>query len=341
MEEIIIKVPRNLILDLTIEFISSFKDIRKQAKYVFDFEEQRRIDPFSLLLLSSELTLFKGQNLGSEFVARNFKHCEYPAHMGFFQAFGMNYGNIPNTVVRNNDRYIPMRLFNVSDIKQAARDMNVNPGEVLQDYAEDIGKVLTQDSKEANGPDDKILREILSYSIREILRNIVEHSNSKQFGFCAQYLPSQDVVSFSVLDRGMGIRNSLLNNPKLTLKSDLEAIRESLKPGVSGKVYAGQKNKPKGIWANSGFGLYMTSNICKMGGSFFIASGDKGLYFTDKDEKILAVKIEGTAINLAINLNQKNKLSEILKKLRDSAGSTDIKASQSTMNKSRSKSNNE
>lgn len=337
MEEIIIKVPRNLIFELTIDFINSFKEIRKEAKYIFDFEEQKRIDPFSILLLSSELSSFKEHNPSSQFIARNYKHCVYPAHMGFFQSFGLDFGNIPGQIIRNNDRYIPLTLFKVSEIKQAARDNYVNPGEILQDYAEDIGKVLTQDSEDATNADDKILREILSYCMREIFRNIVEHSDSHRFGFCAQYIPSQDIVSFCVLDRGIGIKKSLSNNPRLNLNSDLDAIKESLKPGVSGKVYAGQKNKPKGIWANSGFGLYMTSNICKMGGSFFIASGDKGIYITSKDEKELDVKIEGTALNLTINLNQKSNLSEILKQLRNNAGATEIKASQSTMNKSKSK----
>ena len=55
----------------------------------------------------------------------------------------------------------------------------VNPGEVLEDFAKEISSVLTQNN-------DEKLTEILRYCIREIFRNIVEHSHTNQFGFCAQ-----------------------------------------------------------------------------------------------------------------------------------------------------------
>ena len=179
---------------------------------------------------------------------------------------------------------------------------------------------------------DEKLTEILRYCIREIFRNIVEHSHTNQFGFCAQYLPSLNRVSFAVLDRGIGIKESLKDNPKLNLEDDLMAIEESIKPGVSGKIYAGQKRKPKGDWANSGYGLYMTSNICKDGGSFLVASGKSGVYLSGINKKILNVNIEGTALNLTINLNQSEDLKQILKELRDNIGkNVVIKASKSSM----------
>jgi hypothetical protein len=326
MNEITVQVPRYLIFERTIDFVNSFKNKQGFNKCVFDFEQLNRIDPFSLLYLSSELRTFKIKNKNSEFLAKNFKHCTYAAHMGFFQAFGLDFGKFPGEA-KNNNRYIPIRIYDVQQIKETARDSMVHTGEILEGFAKEISEVLTQNH-------DKELTEILRYCLREALRNIVEHSNSERFGFCAQYLPSLNIVSFAVLDRGIGIRKSLLENPKLNLESDLVAIQESLKPGISGKTYPGQKRKPKGDWANSGYGLYMTSNICKNGGSFFIASGDKGIYLSNSDEKLLDINIEGTSLNLTINLNQKNNLNDILKELRNEAGKfTVIKASKSTMNK--------
>lgn len=327
MKEIHILVPRNLIFEQTIEFIGSFNQNREKGKYIFDFRDMGRIDPFSLLLLSSELVTFKGNNPGCTFSARNYSHCTYAAHMGFFQAFGLDFGKLPGQA-DGNDRYIPMRLFGVEDIKQTARDLGVNPGEVLDDFAEDISSVLTQNNNIQ-------LAKILKYTIREILRNIVEHSESIDFGFCAQYLPSLNRVSFSVLDRGIGIRESLSLNPNLNSLTHEEAIRQSLKPGISGKTYPGQKRKQKGDWANSGYGLYMTSNICKNGGSFFIASGNVGFYLSGNDEKVMDISLDGTALNLTLNLDQPLGLEEILKQLRNLAGTkTKVKASKSSMNHS-------
>lgn len=326
MNEIAIKVPRYLIFERTIDFVNTFKELNDVARYTFDFNNLKRIDPFSLLYLSSELRTFKLKNPECEFLAKNFQHCTYAAHMGFFQAFGLDFGKLPGQA-KSNNRYIPIKIYDVPDIKEAARDSMVHVGEILESFAIEISSVLTQNY-------DVRLTEILRYSLREAMRNIVEHSHSKRFGFCAQFLPSLNIVSFAVLDRGIGIKESLLDNPRLNLKSHLEAIKESIKPGISGKIYPGQKRKPKGDWANSGYGLYMTSNICRKGGSFFIASGDKGLYLSKEDEKVLDIKIDGTALNLTINLNQENDLDEILKELRDNAGQlTNIKASKSSMNK--------
>jgi hypothetical protein len=307
MKDQIIIVPQHLYFEETIDFVNSFVNIRSKNNYIFDFEKTSKIDPFSLLYISQELEIFKENNSTSKFHARNFSHLTYPAHMGFFKSFGLDYGKEPGEA-KGSSTYSPIQVLSVRDIKNEAREMLVNPGEILEQYAEKISNILTQ-NKNQNVTD------ILRYSMREIFRNIVEHSESEKFRFCAQYLPTKERVTFAVLDKGIGLRKSLLNNPKLSLVDDIEAIRWGLKPGVSGKVYPGQKNKPKGDWANSGYGLYMTSNICKKGGSFFISSGNKGLLITEKQEREFELETHGTAVYLDIDLSSMSKLDEMLKDL--------------------------
>jgi hypothetical protein len=307
MKDQIIIVPQHLYFEETIDFVNSFVNIRSKNNYIFDFEKTSKIDPFSLLYISQELEIFKENNSTSKFHARNFNHLTYPAHMGFFKSFGLDYGKEPGEA-KGSTTYSPIQVLSVRDIKNEAREMLVNPGEILEQYAEKISNILTQ-NKNQNVTD------ILRYSMREIFRNIVEHSESEKFRFCAQYLPTKERVTFAVLDKGIGLRKSLLNNPKLSLVDDIEAIRWGLKPGVSGKVYPGQKNKPKGDWANSGYGLYMTSNICKKGGSFFISSGNKGLLITEKQEREFELETHGTAVYLDIDLSSMSKLDEMLKDL--------------------------
>ena len=111
------------------------------------------------------------------------------------------------------------------------------------------------------------------------------------------------------------IKKSLLENPTLEIKDDINAIYTALNPGVSGKVYKGQKSKPKGDWANSGYGLYMTSNICKKGGGFFIASGNTGLYMSENKKRPLAIPFKGTALNLALKISQLDELKKMLKEI--------------------------
>ncbi|QXP60430.1 ATP-binding protein [Olleya sp. HaHaR_3_96] len=327
MQKKIIVVPSHLIFDQTLNFINTFKNLREEREYVFDFKNLNRIDPFSLLCLSSEMAIFKKNNTNSKFSAKNFEHRTYEAHMGFFKSFGLNFGKTPGEA-NNNDNYIPITLYSVQEILEESRELMIPPGEFLTNKAEEISKVLTRNSNNE-------LKEVLTYSIREIFRNIVEHSHTDTFGFCAQYLPSKNKVVFAVLDRGIGIKKSLTDNPKLNLNSDKEAISKSLEPGVSGKIYAGQKRKPKGEWANSGYGLYMTSNICKKGGLFFIASNTSGLLLGKDSSKEFEFNLTGTGLSLTINTNSIDKLNDMLKELRDIVPrKVKIKASKSSMNKS-------
>ncbi|KIX20214.1 hypothetical protein SY27_13815 [Flavobacterium sp. 316] len=59
MEKHNISVPEYLVFKDTIDFINSFKLLKGQRIYVFDFKNLRRIDPFSILLLNSELDILK------------------------------------------------------------------------------------------------------------------------------------------------------------------------------------------------------------------------------------------------------------------------------------------
>lgn len=328
----VIFAPQHLYFEETIEFVNSFSNIRSKRKYIFDFKKTTRIDPFSLLYVSNELEAFKKSNPTSTFHARHFMHLTYPAHMGFFKSFGLDFGKEPGEATGSNT-YSPIEVLYVQDIKNAAYDLMVNPGEILEEYAENLSNILTQQK-------NQIVTDVLRYSLREILRNIVEHSESSKFSFCAQFLPTKGKVNFAVLDQGMGLKNSLQNNPKLDLRNDLDAIQWSLKPGVSGKIYPGQKNKPKGDWANSGYGLYMTSNICKKGGSFFISSGNKGLLITEKQEREFDLETHGTAVYLDIDLNSIYELSKMLKEFGDNIPkNVFLQPSKSTMDKNLKSSN--
>ncbi|SOU87097.1 hypothetical protein [Tenacibaculum dicentrarchi] len=326
MQREIITVPSHLIFDKTLEFINTFKNLREQREYIFDFKNLKRIDPFSLLCLSSEMAIFKNNNIESKFSAKNFEHRTYEAHMGFFKSFGLNFGKTPGEA-KNSPNYIPITLYSVKEILEESRELMIPPGEFLTNKAEEISKVLTRNNNDE-------LQEVLTYSIREVFRNIVEHSHTDTFGFCAQYLPSMNKVIFAVLDRGIGVKTSLADNPKLTLNSDKEAIMKSLEPGISGKVYSGQKRKPKGEWANSGYGLYMTSNICKKGGLFFIASNTSGMLLSKDSSKEFNFNLTGTGLSLTIDTNSIDKLNEMLKELRNNVPEkVKIKASKSSMNK--------
>lgn len=243
----IIEVPSRLTFQNSIDFVKGLRALKPHQEFEFDFSNLNTIDPFSLLLVSSEIQRCRSRFEDSKFIATHFDHCTYPAHMGFFQAFGVNFGKRPGEA-KGSTTYIPINIYNTRDIRQEARELMINPAELLESKAKEIANVLTR-SETGN------LNEVLTYCLREIFRNVIEHSHADQFGFCAQYPPSLNRVSFSIIDRGIGLKESLSDNPTLVLNNDEDAIRAALQPATSGKVYKGQKRKPKGEWANSGYGL--------------------------------------------------------------------------------------
>jgi hypothetical protein len=144
----------------------------------------------------------------------------------------------------------------------------------------------------------------LSYSFREALRNVVEHSNSDELKFCGQYWPGKKIAKISIIDTGMGVYKGLSSNSSLVMKDNADALHLAILPGISGKALKGSSSiDPNNPWSNSGYGLYMTSKICGNGGSFSIISGDKGLTIDSLGEKIYDAKLNGTILNLKFDIS--------------------------------------
>ena len=155
--------------------------------------------------------------------------------------------------------------------------------------------------------------DILTYSIREILRNVLEHSQSPVLEYCAQYWPSQDRVEIAILDRGIGIHKSLSFNPYLKLEDEQHALNLSLLPGVSGKAYQGSVTTNDGEWANSGYGLFMAHRLCSLEGVFFLGSKSASLRLEGNKKERLPFNFSGTAVCMVFRPSRIGNVSQALK----------------------------
>jgi len=316
LESVSISVPRRLTFETSVQFACELKKQPDALSYIFDFGDVGRIEPFALLYLSSELQRYRSKKSECQFTAINYESCSYAGHMGFFKAFGLDFGKSPGEA-NGSSTYIPITILDSETIQEKAADNYEAVGDFIEKQAEDMAKILTRSS---SGD----LFDTLTYSIREIIRNVIEHSDSKQFGFCAQYWQSYGTVELAILDRGIGIKEGLSSNPYLGILDDREALNLCLMPGISGKAYKGVRQDPHDVWANSGYGLYMTSRLCREGGSYFIASGNIGLYLSEKKRRYLETPFKGTAIRLTLNIDRLASLSEMLSKFRDDAKDMDF-----------------
>lgn len=310
MGAIVIPVPRRLTLESSVQFACQLRDLPNAETYILDFGGVGRIEPFALLFLSSELQRFSSKRSGN-FAAANYESCTYAGHMGFFKSFGLEFGKSAGEA-NGSGTYIPITIYDVEVIKQQAANNYEVVGEFVERQAEEMAAILTRDSAGD-------LFDTLTYAIREIVRNVIEHSQSNQFGFCAQYWPSYGTVELAILDRGIGIKQGLSSNPYLKINNDHEALNLCLMPGVSGKAFKGARRNPNDVWANSGYGLYMTSRLCREGGSYFIASGDTGIYLSENKKRYLETPFDGTAIKLTLNTHRLSTLSKMLGRYREDA----------------------
>jgi hypothetical protein len=288
-----IDIPRRLTSDSLAKFSCDLNYIEQVDEYIFDFGEERWFPPFSMLFLSMVLREFRQKFVGSSFSARNHEHHGYAAHFGFFQSFGLGFGNHPGEA-DGSMNYLPIQKLNIAEIREEAWEAHKEVGDIVEQKSGELATMLTRS-------DSGNLHDTLTYSIREIIRNVAEHSEADDVFLCAQYWPKTHRVEVGIADSGVGICSGLSNNPDFSELSNRDALQTALMPGVSGNIMAGRGDDP---WQNSGYGLYMTNRICRNGGSFFIASGDAAVKLHHAGKSDVRCHLSGTAVRLIIDIRR-------------------------------------
>ncbi|MFZ1804077.1 MAG: ATP-binding protein [Nitrospira sp.] len=308
MNEHTIVIPKWWNLDGLLKWGSTLFCSPHADRYYIDFKDMGWMEPFPLLFLSSSILRFKAMRPESEFLHKNFQQHTYAAHMGLFKSLNIDFGNKPGEA-KGSDNYLPINILSIRDLQKKAINETIHIGQLLENHAKQLARLLTQE-------DNSNLADTLTYTLREIMRNAVEHSNSDSFLYCGQYWPTKNVVQIAILDSGIGVRESLSRNPKIRITSDEHALRLSTLPGISGKPCSSAIEEYDG-WENSGYGLYLTKRLCTTGGSFFICSGNKGLYSKpNKNETYLDANFQGTALRLSLDKNSTSSLKTALRQFR-------------------------
>ncbi len=292
-----IEIPFSLNLKTTIKFVSALFSLPDAEEYVFDFTLLRWIEPFSLLYLSFSINYFVGKHPNSKITVKNYNRtsaANYAGHMGFFKAFGLAFGNKPGQAM-GGQNYIPIEIFNLDVWQEEAKIERKYIGEIIEQRSREFAQVLTRESKGD-------LIDTLEFVLREIIRNVAEHSGAQQVAFCAQYWPFKNLVELAILDSGIGFKASLSDNPFLDKgMTDRAALNYALLPGISGKMYKGKYKNPYDEWENSGFGLYMASEICRNGGSFFVCTNSAGALLRKTTKQNIELATPCTAVRLRLN----------------------------------------
>jgi hypothetical protein len=310
--------------DNAINLCVALTNLPESDLYIFDFENLQWSEPFGMLLFSRQLRSFADGRKPAKCRAINHERHSYLAHMGFFQAFGLEFGNNPGEAAGSR-QYLPVTRLSREELEAEAERRNIDVREAIEHRCEALSEVLV---RARGGP----AFETLTYSLREVFRNVLEHSGADDIWFAAQCWPGKFLVELSILDQGMGLKSTLSRNPHLVVDSDRTALKLALLPGISSVAYKGKKTVRNDVWANSGYGLFMTSEICAVGGSFLIVSGSNALEKTESSERLTDAAYAGTALRLRLRLDRITSLSERLESLRERGAtiSSQLRGSQIT-----------
>lgn len=114
--------------------------------------------------------------------------------------------------------------------------------------------------------------ESIRYIMSELVRNVLEHSESRIGAVVsAQYYKKSNTIRIGVVDTGVGIKRTI--NQSHPARTDMEAIRLALMPGVTGT-----SRREGGSEQNAGAGLFFIKSIAKVNHDFFLIYSGSAMY---------------------------------------------------------------
>jgi hypothetical protein len=303
-----LKFPEKLDLESVLHFAMLLDDCANCDQVRIDVGVDRWFPPFSMLFLATKIRHFKNSAPHIKLLIYNYKNHEYPAHMGFFAACGIEYGRKIGEAWGNRN-YLPITSISRNQLYESDFDKYSEIQDLIQRKSDQISAIISRDFDKKTD-----FYNVFTYSMRELMRNTFEHSQCTELFYCIQYWPSRNKIELSIADSGIGVKQALSENPNFRNLSNKESVEMSLMPSVSGKIHS---TRVSDVWFNSGYGLFMTSELARHGGNFVIVSGDIGIYLSRKTKMNYRTSFSGTAVRINLDITQIGFLANRINEFRD------------------------
>lgn len=260
------------------------------------------VHPIVLTMIAALGQSVPRENLAFEILEAKSKH--YFERMGLFKTLGLRSG-ISIVEHDSSGRFIPLT--------------QIHDSQGLSHFITEMVPLLHL---------KPIHVEPICYIISELVRNVIEHADSRLGCFvAAQYYPKTNTIRIGICDAGVGITETIRRSHRAL--DDLQAIRLALTPGITGTT-----NREGGTEQNAGAGLFFVKSIAAVNGNFFgIYSGNafyKLLRQNLKKEEILNADPlvdrhsaandypywHGVAIGIDMKLDEHERFTELLGHIR-------------------------
>ncbi len=166
----------------------------------------------------------------------------------------------------------------------------------------------------------------IRYILSELVRNVLEHSFSDGGAIvAAQYYKKTNTIRIGIVDSGIGIAASMVST--YHPKDDLQAIKFSLVPGITGTT-----TREGGTDYNAGAGLFFIKSIASINEDLFLIYSGSSMYkllkntkkrlYADPEKDKHSEKTDlpywqGTVVGIDINLNSTEAFTSLLSLIQD------------------------
>ncbi|MGL1937131.1 MAG: hypothetical protein OCD01_19035 [Fibrobacterales bacterium] len=256
------------------EAISTGKDA---TLLVLDFQDLCFSHPLSMLKVATFIRQVakyrRERGLRTEAINIDYsRNCHgYLNYVGFFDFIGLEGVTNPVGAAPGSSSYIPITEISKAELENLMKIQNLSLHDVIFEKADQITNNIV-------GYEDLYIKKVLRYSFKEILRNVFEHSGAEKCYIAAQHYRT-GIVQFGILDEGIGIIGTL--SRKYRIETAEAALKYSITPGVTSVDLEDPfENKNN----NSGYGLFILSEISKLYGWFEIGSSGGSLLVNAKGQ---------------------------------------------------------
>ncbi|MED3054937.1 hypothetical protein CON42_12380 [Bacillus thuringiensis] len=269
----------------------------------FQFSSLDFIEPAGAIIFLSTIDRLREDAIPYEMEpidSLNREAISYGKTMGIFQKLGLSDAHSSG----QGSNYIAPTKVVLAELFDSLHSQ----GKTIETYYDEIAtKIVGKILRDIGMGNNDVVKDLFEFVVREMIRNIFDHSKTKHFYYGSQLYPAANSVEVVIADLGLGLLRTIpfdIEETWFDEPTHEDAIRKAMIPGLSAlsnHAYAPEDYK------NSGYGLALVKRIVeRTNGYFSIASGKKTITYSLSGESVEDCDIKGTLIRMRINLDRLN-----------------------------------